>query len=224
VETAHKSHGQSHGEGLEGYPDGDGGFSRLFHELEICANADPRCLEPRAIESLADAELTLIGHSLGAVIVDDLIYLYDDLPYRNVVHMGSAESVRHFLETVPPVMASQPEMRFYNLSLHPLAEAREAAAWGTAPSGSLLEWIDLMYEVGPPTLDRSLGKWSNVAAAADAFPEPLRDRMLFKVFGFRPANAAIRDPGDPTAHGDFNDTEMHYWLPDFWGKPEAWDH
>jgi len=25
-----------------------------------------------------------------------------------------------------------------------------------------------------------------------------------------------RDPGDPTTHGEFNDTDMHYWLPNFW--------
>ena len=63
-------------------------------------------------------------------------------------------------------------------------------------------------------LDRKLGKWVNVAAAAHIFPEHLRGRMMFKVFGLRRPDGAINDPGDPTAHGDLNDTEIHYWLSD----------
>ncbi len=48
--------------------------------------------------------------------------------------------------------------------------------------------------------------------------------MLFKIFGFRRPNSEKNDPGDPTEHGDFNDTEMHYWLPDFWGRPDDWPY
>ena len=62
------------------------------------------------------------------------------------------------------------------------------------------------------------------AARAHAFPDHLRGRMLFKVFGFRRPNGKINDPGDPAGHGDFNDTEMHYWLADFWGRPADWPY
>lgn len=62
------------------------------------------------------------------------------------------------------------------------------------------------------------------AARAHAFPDHLRGRMLFKVFGFRRPNGKINDPGDPAGHRDFNDTEMHYWLADFWGRPADWPY
>lgn len=197
------------------YPRGTGGFSKFFAEIERCVRRDPECLAPTD-DVFSDAEISLIAHSMGAVIVNDLIRYYDEIPYRNVVYMGAACSVRQFLETVAPVMNAQLTLEFYDLMLHPVADGREVTGQGLAPSGSLLEWVDEMYE-GPPTmLDRTLGKWVNVEVAAYAFPAHLRDRLHFRVFGFRPADPARRDPGDPTAHSDFNDTEMHYWLPDFW--------
>jgi len=205
------------------YPKGTGGFSKFFAELERCVRHDPECLAP-ADRVFDDVEITLIAHSMGAVMVNDLIRSYDEVPYRNIVYMGAASSIRQFLETVVPVMESQPALRFHDLMLHPVADGREVTGQGLAPSGSLLEWVDEMYEGAPTMLDRTLGKWVNVEAAAYAFPEHLRDRLHFRVFGFRPADPGLRDPGDPTTHGDFNDTEMHYWLPDFWdgqARPET---
>jgi hypothetical protein len=209
-------------EEIRRYPKGTGAFSKFFTELEFCLRGQASCLAPEATASLRDAEITVIGHSMGTMILNEILRRYDELPYRNVVYMGAANSIRRFLENVVPVMESHPDLRFYNLSLHPVADGREVNAQGLIPSGSLLEWVDEMYG-GPPTmLDRTLGKWVNVAAAAHIFPEHLRDRMLFRVFGFREPNEAINDPGDPTEHGHLNDTEMHYWLPDFWGKPDDW--
>ncbi len=206
------------------YPKGTGGFSKFFAELEHCVRNDARCIAPETAAALSDVEITVIGHSMGATILNDLLRLYDELPYRNVVYMGAATSIRRFLETVAPVMESHWDMRFYNLSLHPVADGREVSGQGLAPSGSLLEWVDDMYGAPPTMLDRTLGKWVNVAAAAHIFPEHLRGRMMFKVFGFRRPNRENNDPGDPTEHGDLNDTEMHYWLPDFWGKPDDWPY
>lgn len=203
------------------YPKGTGGFSMLFAELERCIRGAPECLAPTA-GAFADVEITLIAHSLGTIIVNELIRSYDEVPYRNLIYMGAAGSIRQFIDRVGPVMESQPNLSVYNLMLHPVADGREVTGQGLAPSGSLLQWVDEMYE-GPPTmLDRTLGKWVNVEAAAHAFPAHLRDRLHFRVFGFRPADPRRRDPGDPTTHGAFNDTEMHYWLPDFWnGQPQA---
>jgi hypothetical protein len=94
--------------------------------------------------------------------------------------------------------------------LHPLAEAREMTAGGALPSGSLLEWIDDMYE-GPKTmLDRTFGKWRNIRRAKHVFSSNEQEKMIFKVFGIR--------EGVPTKHGQFNDTEKYYWLPEFWGS------
>ena len=221
VATAGSVHGTRHqGAPLkDGYGTDSSAFSRFFEILRLCMEGHPDCPEPAGGASLADVEITFVGHSVGAIILDDLVHLHDRLPYRNVVHMGSAENLGHFLETMVPVMEAKPELRFYNLSLHPVAEANESNVWGAMPVGSLLEWADHMYTRSGSPFDKSLGRWASVAAAADVFPERLRDRMLFRVFGFRPANQELGDPGDPTRHDQFDDTEMHYWLPDYWGEP-----
>lgn len=198
------------------YPKGTGGFSKLFAELERCVRRDAECLVGARGASFADVRITLIAHSLGGIIVNELIRSYDEVPYREVVYMGAANSIRQFLETAAPVMDSQLGLQVYNLMLHPVADSREVTGQGLAPSGSLLQWVDEMYEGPPAMLDRTFGKWVNVKAAAYAFPPHLRDRLHFRVFGFRAADPERRDPGDPTTHGEFNDTDMHYWLPDFW--------
>jgi pimeloyl-ACP methyl ester carboxylesterase len=198
------------------YPKGTGGFSKLFAELERCVRRDAGCLVGARGASFADGRITLIAHSLGGIIVNELIRSYDEVPYREVVYMGAANSIRQFLETAAPVMESQLDLQVYNLMLHPVADSREVTGQGLAPSGSLLQWVDEMYEGPPAMLDRTFGKWVNVKAAAYVFPPHLRDRLHFRVFGFRAADRERRDPGDPTTHGEFNDTDMHYWLPDFW--------
>lgn len=220
VATAGSAHGTRHrGDRLkDGYGTDSSAFSRFFEILRLCVEGHPGCPEPAGGTSLADLEITFVGHSMGAIILDDLVDLHDRLPYRDLVHMGSAENLGHFLETVVPVMDAKPDLRFYNLSLHPVAEASESNAWGAMPVGSLLEWADHMYTRSNSPLDKSLGRWASVAAAADLFPERLRDAMQFRVFGFRPANQELGDPGDPRRHNQFDDTEMHYWLPDYWGK------
>ncbi|MEE8506918.1 MAG: hypothetical protein V3S40_11955, partial [Kiloniellales bacterium] len=92
------------------YPKGTGGFSKFFAELEHCVRNDARCIAPETAEALSDVEITVIGHSMGATILNDLLRLYDELPYRNVVYMGAATSIRRFLETVAPVMESHWDM------------------------------------------------------------------------------------------------------------------
>jgi hypothetical protein len=198
------------------YPKGTGLFSRFMAELEHCVVRDASCLAPDRGASLDRVELTVISHSLGSQIAEDLVSLYDDLPYRNIVHLGSGSSIRHFVETLQPVLRKRPEVRFYNVSIHPSADAREVTVYGFAPSGSMLEWIDDM--LGSPTtpLDRTMGKWLNDAAAEYVFDPDLHDRMVFRVFGFRPADPASGDPGDPVMHSEMLETRMEYWRPDFW--------
>ena len=57
------------------------------------------------------------------------------------------------------------DLRFYILSLHPEAEARDLEVSGAAPVGSLVEWIDDIFETPVTPIDRTLGKWQNVVYA-----------------------------------------------------------
>jgi hypothetical protein len=208
--------GKRNQELLQRYPKGSGTFSMFFAELQRCISGGSDCWDAQAAATLNDAEITLIGSSLGTITLNDLVNLYPDLPYRNIVYMVAACSIRHFLVTVAPVLATHPEIRFFNLSQHPKAEVGETYGFGAAPTGSLLEWIDAMYADAPSMLDRTMGKWRNVAAAEMAFPDSILNQMTFTVFGFRAPDPSISDPGDPPGHLDFTLTESHFWLEDFW--------
>lgn len=195
---------------IDRYPRGTGVFAKFFHELEACYAKAADCPSAPGALALHGVPVTFIGHSMGTFIVGELVATFDRLPYGDIVYMAAASSIADFLRTVAPAMERRPAIRFYNLSLHPAADAREARVGGLAPAGSLLEWVDNMYAHPPTMLDRTLGKWLNVAAAEHVFPEAVRARSVFKVFG-------LREPADPFRHTDFTLTEMGYWLPEFWG-------
>lgn len=262
------------------YPKGTGAFSKFFQELEYCLEGVCAVDEPgRVRNALREMRLTVIGHSMGTIVLNELIELYPGLPYENVVYMGSAARIGDFnrvvrgmlnhnggltlreaellrreiavlgkyepegtpweraseiarkrqrLEKLEVILTRLDRLRFYNLMLHPRAEARELSGGGLVLSGSLLEWIDDMYENPRTMLDRTLGKWRNVRVTRHIFPEEAQKRMIFKIFGHRQQVGEPGDPnfkpGDPVRHGEFNDTRMHFWLPEFWGEADVnWD-
>ena len=78
---------------------------------------------------------------MGAIIANEIVRVFPKLPYKNIVYMGAASSIRDFRMSVEPVLQSDshPNLRFYNLSLHPYAEVYEINRGGLSPLGSLLE-------------------------------------------------------------------------------------
>jgi hypothetical protein len=95
--------------------------------------------------------------------------------------------------------------------LHPLAEDRERSGAGFAPDGSLLAWVDGMYQRPHSFLERTFGRWSNVKPAlhllpAGSGPEDVRSRLNFHVLGFG---------NGPETHGALNDTHWHFWRDQF---------
>jgi hypothetical protein len=103
--------------------------------------------------------------------------------------------------------------------LHPLNDARERQAWGAIPSGSLLLWIDEMYEVPKTPGDRTFGFWPNIKAARGMFSQSAQKNMLYRVFNRRNTDyvEAANEAANPVEHGDFNDDSMCFWRPAFWG-------
>lgn len=89
---------------------------------------------------------------------------------------------------------------FYNLSLHPFAEAREENIMGAVPSGSLLEWIDNSIENPQDGLDRTLGKWTNVT------PLLVKDRNNENI----PQITDAQKDGNPLKKHYFNQELLKY--------------
>lgn len=155
-------------------------------------------------------DITLVGHSMGAIVINEVLTTYPDLPIKNLVYMAPACSVRDAQKFVVPYLRRHPESRFFLLTLHPIAEADEKFSmlpwYDLVPRGSLLEWIDNWYTTPPSHADRTLGKWLNVIPAIHIFAD-VRERVFLKSFpvGGEPA---------PERHGDFN--AFAFWKPAFW--------
>lgn len=162
-------------------------------------------------------EITLIGHSMGAIVMNELVRHFYDLPYRNIVYMAAACSIRDWEASVLPYMEEHHGTRFYSLMLHPTVEARERNLGDLPPRGSLLEWLD-DYMHDPEThVDRMLGKWANMAEATHLIPPGVRNRVYFRVFGYRDALTNHGEGGmKPIKHGDFLDPDVPFYLPQFW--------
>ncbi len=195
----------------------NGGFARLLVRLQYeieCGSLLGKGLK-----------IDVFGHSMGAIVANEMAAHHPDLPYRRFVFMGAAATIRDTRHGVWDLMKDRPEIEFYNLMLHPLAESRELAGveeipGGIVPQGSLLEWIDEMFG-GPRTRDdRTVGKWLNVVQAGPNFSsfdcDLVQERMFFRVFpvserkpnGDTDWSDCADNAGEschPTTHGGFND-------------------
>lgn len=168
--------------------------------------------------------ITLIGHSMGTIILNELLRKYSDkekdLPYKNIVYMGAACSLSDFESAVIPYLRNNDETNFYNLTLHPIAEQNEKN-YDLVPRGSLLVWIDT-FATKPSTLaDLRLGAWNNAIAAWKFIPEGVRSRITLKGFGINDSKTNTPESGytKPQKHGEFNDNE--FWDPDYWKVPRV---
>ena len=170
--------------------------------------------------------LTVVGHSMGAIVLDRVLNEFPDLPVTEIYYLAPAASMLEVVSAVVPFMAraEHRDTRFYLGTLHPFAEASEwqPAMLDIVPRGSLLEWIDHDLSSPETQLDRTAGKWSNLIEAQHVFPETVRARMVFKAFGVRDP----RDAADPFLfsqvdhHGVFSEPQLRFWRPGVWtGKP-----
>jgi hypothetical protein len=184
-----------------------GGLGRLMDELAALMVDNP------------EYKITLIGHSMGTMVINEIIKSYPDLKYQNIVYMAAACSMNDFEDSVIPYLRQPQNMNtnFYNLTLHPSQEMNEKMYGEMILKGSFLEWIDNFLSDPTDVTDRTMGKWENVVAASHIFPEDLRDRIIIKKFGLK--NAVITDP-EPLKHGEFNDTVMRFWEKRFWYNSE----
>lgn len=155
--------------------------------------------------------VTLIGHSMGAIVSGEVIDRFPEIKFKNIVFMAAASTIKDYIQKVKPYLEKNTETHFYNLSLHPKAEDKEITAKGFMPSGSLLVYIDQFYDDPNTQLDRTFGRWDNIKH----MEETLRTKNTnthFKIFSF--------GDNEPKKHGDFSQKKngYKYWDPTFWWK------
>ena len=178
--------------------------------------------------------ITIIGHSMGAIVACELLQRFHALPVDNVVFEAAACSISNFKTNVIPFLQEQNlraqiarlegkdpgnvvKTHVYNLCLHDDAENAEKnpGELDLSQRGSLLTWVDTLYQTPESENDRTFGRWVNAILATDDFPSDILDRITIKEFGRdrlreRHPNVPIytvEDDGgpkiaEPTKHGE----------------------
>lgn len=169
----------------------------------------------------ADYEVTLIGHSMGAIVANRIIVSYPSFNYTNIVYLAAACSVREFQNCVIPYLLANEDSHFYGLSLHPRRESGEIAIsprnipLDVAPRGSLLVWIDNIFGNPPSEDQRRFGVFQTAVLASHNIPPEARPQVTLKCFEFgddgSQGDGIIRSPQH---HGDFS--RFPYWDPARW--------
>lgn len=180
-------------------------------------------------------EITLVGHSTGAIVAHHILREFEGLPIKNIVYMGAASSVRDYQETVftylarknkffitpsdDLLQAHQAPMRIYHLMLHEAAESGEWL-WDTIdpfPRGSLLIWLDNFLSHPLSKEDLTLGRFRNFITTAHHTPHELRPFIHIRKFGVG------EEVAEPKKHGDFGQ-RFKFWDSKCWSNwPEIND-
>jgi hypothetical protein len=164
-------------------------------------------------------ELSLVGHSMGTIIIDRLLRFAPNLEVRNIVFMGAATSVEDYRDTVDAYLDrhkgdGKPNHgpRMYHLVLHPMAESTERNFLDLAPRGSLLVWIDNYFTEPITPLGRRVGRFSNVVPELRFAEKGIRNRIHLKVFRFE-RKYSKWNPRKHTEFGSFPFWDERFWDP-----------
>jgi hypothetical protein len=205
--------------------------------------------------------LTIIGHSMGAIVTCEMLERFHRLAADNVVLLAAACSIRDFKDKIIPFFQEQDlradfakaapdrtklyapliKTHLYNLCLNDTAEHIEPnpGQLDLSQRGSLLTWVDTLYQSPESENDRTFGRWVNAVLSTDDIPSSLLGRVSIKSFGLdRPRQkdspvytemkSATKVIDEPTKHGEFTrydgarkrTTNFRFWDKNY-RAPEA---
>ena len=159
---------------------------------------------------------TLIGHSLGPVMLNELIRRYPQLPYRNIVYLAPSCTIRDAGYALNPYMRNNTNTTFYNLCLNENSDKYDMMWYAAIPRGSILEWIDTFLGDPLTSDDLTLGKWNNSIRMLRSITPEFRRRIVIKAFGINDPETNTILINAPQQHTDFSDPDLRFWNPDFW--------
>ena len=185
----------------------DGAMSRLMDRMSALYREHP------------EYEFTVIGHSMGPFIINEMISRYPELPYKNIVYMAPACSVIEAVRALKPYLEKNPKSTFYNLCIHPHRDTQDMMIYGCLPRGSVLEWIDLYLSDPVSDDDLTLGQWDNAVFLLPRLMNTVQSQIVVKAFGLRDpeTNTIVLDM--PGQHTDFGEPVLRFWEPVFWEVP-----
>lgn len=170
--------------------------------------------------------LILAGHSMGTIVLDEVLMHFPELPVSRIIYLAPATTVAGLENSVVRFLERHPDALYYHGMLHPYADAGEwqPGMLDLVPRGSLLEWVDDFLSIPDTPFDRVSGKWENIASATQIFTPAVRDRVIVKSFG-------VQDPfdrHDPILyrhldhHAGFSNPDFAFWDEKKWQlRPHA---
>jgi hypothetical protein len=204
----------------------------LFHPMDEYENGHPGPTSGQAREDLAwimskinekltkarkldkgpgGWEVVLVGHSMGTIVLNELLRAFPDFPVDTIVYMASASTVTDFEQSVIPFLRRNKSTKFYNLTLHYRAEEGEQNYLDLVMRGSLLNWIDNFFSNPMTPKEKTLGAYVNFLRTEQIFiPDDLRGRINQKEFSYSKSLYKT----DPQKHGDFDN--CRFWKKEFY--------
>lgn len=168
-------------------------------------------VEPLARGEQPGIEITLVGHSMGAIVVNKILRSFPKIAFHRIVYLAGATSIEDFFNTIPPYLELHPESTFYSFSLSNRDEGGEFNYF--LPRGSLLVWIDNMFEPGISPSGKRVGFFRNKdIIRITPLDGRCCPRMQFVKF--------TGQEGQPRKHGDFNNDGIYQRILDM-ARPEA---
>ncbi len=158
------------------------------------------------------------GHSMGAIVLNELFRANPRIHTTNIVYLGAACSIREFEQSLFSYLRRHTNTHFYNLSLHRIRERNEVNLWDVTPRGSLLNWIDDIFAKPKTVTDRTLGSWENILRALPDIPEELDARTHLRAISMEPGFLSTAKTMEPQVHGAFD--EFPFWKSEYyWPEP-----
>lgn len=198
------------------YPQGTGGFAKFMAALERCFQwrnsiDTTSILDAEKITQCSplfspdkrheyDIEVDFVGHSMGAIVLNQLLPGFEDVPKTNIVYMAAADNIANSYRALLPILSAAEngtpnDTLFFNLMLHPKAETLDQYAAGLVPEGSLLEWIDEFLGDSQSIPLKTFGKWRNVREIKPRISADIEDRMVFRVYSANNRPEDLYSPG-----------------------------
>lgn len=146
-------------------------------------------------------ELTLVGHSMGAMVADRILQAFrEDLHFNDIVYMGAADSIADFQLSVVPYLRQRHQSRFWSFSLSDEDETNETYFLDLLMRGSLLVWIEKLFEPQYSLLQRRFGRAASQDYVIIDDVINKEDRIWSRICR---VTFSGKNKGEPKEHGDF---------------------
>jgi hypothetical protein len=139
-----------------------------IHAQEGAARTFVRLLMEQGQVLPVKLEVTLVGHSMGTIIINQLMPLIEaqaNSYVRHIVYIAPAAKLENVNDHVIPYLQKHPNAHFFTFVLNRRDEAREVAKDGLIwflPRGSLLAWIDTFFEPAYTIHEETAGRIANL--------------------------------------------------------------